>query len=87
MMMKNILKLEQQMLDIWKVVDDIDLVYRSISDRPDGMTEDEIQNILLGMSRLYSLKFEEMHNTFEELCEENRKLKDNEGTQYDKIHL
>lgn len=61
--MSNRFDLEQQILDVWKVTDDIELVYKNTMDR--DMSKDEIANVLLGIKSLYELKFNQLWDTFE----------------------
>lgn len=60
--------LEQQIMDCWGVTDDLDMVFRAVCDQELCQDQDKLANILLGMKELYQLKFEQMWNTFEELC-------------------
>lgn len=53
--------LEQQILDAWKIVDDLDLYYHNI----DSLDQDQSMNIILGLTELYRLKFEKLFSTFE----------------------
>ena len=69
--------LEQQIMDCWNVVDDIDAVYKYVGDHKDfiGMDpahSDKISNLLLGISSLYNLKFQTMFSTFESLISEKK---------------
>ena len=61
--MGNRFDLEQQILDLWKITDDLELVYQRVMDR--GMTTDEVANVLLGLVSLYNLKFDRCWETFE----------------------
>ena len=74
-MSKTNFELEQQILDCWHVVDDLNILFESICDHPDfaGMDakhEDKISNMLLGMKELYQLKFERCFATYEKLLKE-----------------
>lgn len=62
--------LEQQILDCWKVCDDITTVLR-ISESEDI---DRIQNALLGLKEIYHQKFDDMWDTFETLISERKIL-------------
>jgi hypothetical protein len=62
--MKTRFELEQEILACWSVVEDIELVYQA-SDKP--LSQDELQNALLGLQTLYQMKFERLFATFEEL--------------------
>lgn len=61
--MSNRFDLEQQFLDLWKITDELQLVYERVMDR--GMTTDEVANVLLGLVSLYNLKFDRCWETFE----------------------
>jgi len=56
---------EQQMMDCWGVVDDIKTIYY-LQDLRDT-TEDEMQNLLLGLFTMYQVKFEILQRMFEDL--------------------
>lgn len=69
--------LEQQIMDCWNVVDDVDAVYKYVGDHEDFIEmdpalTDKISNLLLGISSLYSLKFQTMFSTFESLINEKK---------------
>lgn len=63
--------LEQQILDCWNVTKDIDLIFKNSCDGK--LTDDNLQNVLLGLSALYEMKFEQMWETFEK-CVSNKVL-------------
>lgn len=58
--------LEQKILGCWSITDDL----KVLADAWDQLTEDQKQNILLGLMELYELKFNICFNTFEELLQE-----------------
>jgi len=68
--MKNRLDLEQEIMDCWGIVEDIELVYHKY-----GEDSDELANVLLGLKTLYQLKFERLFNTFED-CIQKREFED-----------
>ena len=59
----NRFDLEQQILDCWKVTDDIDILLEYVCDGEND--QDYVANVLLGIKNLYELKFDKMFNTFE----------------------
>lgn len=61
--------LEQDIMQCWGVVDDIDLVYKST----DWQDLDSVQNSLLSLHTLYKMKFEKLWDSFEE-CVKNGKI-------------
>ena len=72
--MKNRFDLEQEIMDCWGVVEDINLVYHA-----HGETSDELANVLLGLETLYKLKFERLFSTFEDCCKQ-RLLEENNAS-------
>lgn len=74
-MSDKIFDLEQEIMQVWSVVDDIDMLYTYLgSDTKfkDMSVEakDEMMNLLLGLKSLYGVKFERMFKTFEVVCRE-----------------
>ena len=62
--------LEQQILDCWKIVDDIKLLDKNVLEgkiEGGNLTHDEISNYLLGLESIYGLKFEQLFATFGDL--------------------
>jgi len=62
---------EDKYMKAWQVVDDIDLLYRNISDTDFGDNKDNILNALLGMYTIYQLRFEELQETHEQSLVKN----------------
>ena len=63
--MKTRIDLEQEILDAWKIVDELKLINAKMLDNV--LTTDDVSNMLIGLSTLYSLKFSDMFVTFEKL--------------------
>lgn len=57
-------EMEQQLLDCWKVTDDLNAVFEGVIEQ--DMKRDDVANVLLGMQQLYNLKFEKLWRLFEE---------------------
>lgn len=74
--MKTRFDLEQQMLDTWKITDDLKLINAKMLD--EGLSTDDVSNMLVGLYTLYNLKFEDMFGTFESLLKANVLTKDRE---------
>jgi hypothetical protein len=68
--MTNRFDLEQQLIDCWKVTDDLQLAFELSVDNEDP---DRMANLLLGMKTLYELKFNKLWDTFE-TCVQNRDI-------------
>ena len=66
----KIFDLEQEIMECWNVVDDIQLVTSHFVDHSIGHSDDDIMNKYLAISYLYSVKFEKLWRTFEEVCKE-----------------
>ena len=62
--------LEQDIMNCWSVVEDIKELSRCKMDRR-KMTEDEVNNYLLGLETIYQVKFERLFETFEMLIRQN----------------
>jgi hypothetical protein len=79
-MSDKIFDLEQQIMQCWNVVDDIDMLYEYFGDNEfftgmDPKHADEIMNCMLGLKALYKVKFENTWDTFEEVTKEYHTLK------------
>ena len=61
--------LEDQIMECWGVVDDLDMVFHTEALYDD---QDRMQNVLLGMQELYRLRFERLFQTFEHLVHEGK---------------
>lgn len=61
--------LEDQIMECWGVVDDLDMVYSTEALYED---QDRMMNVLLGMQELYKIRFQRLFNTFEHLVHEGK---------------
>ena len=60
--------LEQEILDCWNIVEDLQTVAHALeAGKLNGV---EAKQLLLGMAQLYQLKFDKTFNTFETVCKE-----------------
>jgi len=59
---KSRFDLEQEIMEVWRVVDDLKLYM----EKQDQMTEDQRMNMLIGMVTMYDLKFNVLFDTFEQ---------------------
>jgi len=62
--------LEQQIMNCWNVVQDIELLHTNVLEgKPEGglLTTDEISNYLLGLESIYERKFQQLFDTFSQL--------------------
>jgi len=70
-MMKPITRftLEDQIMECWGVVDDLDMVYSTEALYED---QDRMMNTLLGLQELYKIRFQRLFDTFEHLVHEGK---------------
>lgn len=61
----NRFDLEQRIMECWAVVDDIKTLYELLDMRE--VSENEMQNYLLGLQTIYQVKFELLWETFEQM--------------------
>jgi len=67
--------LEQQILDCWKITDEIQLLNKNVLEgkvHGDEMNKDEISNFLLGLQSIYELKFDQLFDTFSKLVQDRK---------------
>jgi hypothetical protein len=76
----KILDLEQEIMKAWHVVDDIDLLLENVMET--DMSTDDITNVLLGLEGVYSMRFQKLFNTFEEVCKEFRAMRKQNENDY-----
>ena len=62
-------ELENNIMSCWNTTDDIKLLADQISNK--GMSEDEIQNALLGILSLHEMRCQKLMDTFEDLIYNN----------------
>jgi hypothetical protein len=70
-MTNKIQKVETEIMDCWRVVDDVDVLLQYFGDDEffTGMKPehaDKIMNLMLGVKELYSVKFERLWRAYEE---------------------
>ena len=70
--------LEQHIMECWKLVDDVKLLYEQVMDKDLHKDQDRLANALLGLHTLYEMKFERAFNTYEEILKQHYKETTNE---------
>ena len=65
--------LEQQIMRCWSVCDDIQDLRKFRNERK--LTEDELDNYLLGLVSLYQVKFENLFSLYEQMLREQAVVK------------
>lgn len=76
----NQFDMEQQIMTCWNICEDLETLNEGVLDRE--ITRDQIANIVQGMKDLYHLKFETLFESFEAMCREHYRLRNQakEGT-------
>jgi hypothetical protein len=63
--------LESAIQTVWHTKDDLELITQRIVDDPDGpMTEDELTNVLIGLSELHEIRCKRLFGVFETMLRE-----------------
>ena len=58
--------LEEEIQNVWHTKDDLNAITERLYDDPDGpMTEDEISNVLIGLSELHETRMKKLWRVFE----------------------
>jgi hypothetical protein len=64
--------LETEIQNVWQTKDDLDAITERLYDDPDGqMTEDEISNVLIGLSELHETRMKKLWRVFDTMVREN----------------
>lgn len=63
-------ELEELIMDCWHITDDLGLIADKSMD--EELTPDQIANLMIGLKELYSIKFEKLFRTYEQLIWENK---------------
>ena len=72
----NTFNLEEEIQNVWQTKDDLDAITERMYDDPGGpMTEDEIGNVLIGLSELHETRCKKLWKVFETMINE-KKFKD-----------
>ena len=61
----KIYDLEPMIMDCWKVCEDLETVFKQVSDGAQEPTLDQLMNTLMGMKQLYEWKFEQLFEMYE----------------------
>ena len=64
--------LENEIMNVWHTKDDLDVITERFLDAPDGpMTEDEVGNLLIGLSAMHEIRCKKLFLVFETMIHEN----------------
>jgi len=77
--------LEEDIQNVWQTKDDLDSIAERLFDDPNGpMTEDEIGNLLVGLSELHNTRCIKLFHVFETMVHEECFNEKNNGTKKNK---
>jgi len=63
--------LETEIQNVWQTKDDLDAIVERHYDDPDGsMTDDELSNVLIGLSELHETRMKKLWKVFETMTRE-----------------
>ena len=71
-MSEVIFDFENEFIKTSHIINDIDLLYENVMDN--DMSIDDIANVLLGLKKIYSMRFEKSFDLFDKLCNEYYEL-------------
>jgi len=64
--------LEAEIMNVWNTKDDLESITSRMMDDPDPMSEDEIANVLIGLTELHDIRCKKLFNVFESMIKEKR---------------
>ena len=67
---------ENEFIKTFHIINDIDLLYENVMEN--DMSKDDITNVLLGLKKIYSMRFEKSFDLFEKFCNEYYQLNEHE---------
>ena len=62
--------LEAEIMSVWNTKDDLNAITGRVMDDPDPMTEDDITNVLIGLSELHDIRCKKLFNVFESMVKD-----------------
>ena len=63
--------LEAEIMSVWNTKDDLQSITSRMMDDPDPMSEDDITNVLIGLSELHDIRCKKLFNVFETMVKNN----------------
>ena len=63
--------LEAEIMNVWNTKDDLESITSRMMDDPDPMSEDDITNVLIGLSELHDIRCKKLFNVFESMVKDN----------------
>ena len=62
--------LEAEIMSVWNTKDDLNAITSRMMDDPDPMPEDDIANVLIGLSELHDIRCKKLFNVFESMVKD-----------------
>ena len=62
--------LEAEIMNVWNTKDDLNAITSRMMDDPDPMSEDDIANVLIGLSELHDIRCKKLFNVFESMVKD-----------------
>ena len=62
--------LEAEIMKVWNTKDDLQSITSRMMDDPDPMSEDDIANVLIGLTELHDIRCKKLFNVFETMIKE-----------------
>ena len=62
--------LESAIQTVWHTKDDLDLITQQMVDDPEPMTEDDLSNVMVGLSELHDIRCKKLFSVFETMLRE-----------------
>lgn len=70
---EHIFELEQNILDCWNITKEIETLTEAVLET--DISVDDISNVLIGLEKLYNIKFNKLFSTFEQHTKSYYKFK------------
>ena len=64
--------LEAEIMSVWNTKDDLESITSRMMDDPDPMSEDDIANVLIGLTELHDIRCKKLFNVFEAMVRERK---------------
>ena len=68
----EIFDLESEIMSVWNTKDDLESITSRMMDDPDPMSEDDIANVLIGLTELHDIRCKKLFNVFETMVRERK---------------
>ena len=69
---RNRFDLEQFILRAWTTVEDIELFLEMYADGKEPMTEDEVANIMIGLSHIHNMRMQQLEDCVKQLVKQGK---------------